>query len=129
MASEFSNYYKSWIIDKMLRNQAFTVPTAIYLALYTVAPTAAGGGTEVSGGAYTRQVVALDAASNGVTANTSEIAFTTSTAAWGTIVAFSIFDADTEGNLLMWGAITVEKVMTSGDTFKVAAGDLDLTVS
>jgi len=49
MAS-ISDYYENKIIDHMLRGQAFTPPSTIYLALYTVAPTDAGGGTEVSGG-------------------------------------------------------------------------------
>ena len=126
--SKFSDYYENKIIDHMLRAQAFTPPATLYLALYTVAPTDAGGGTEVSGGSYARQTFSLDAASGGATANSADITFPEATADWGTIVAVGIFDAATAGNLLMWGNLAASKTVNNGDTFKINAGDLDITV-
>lgn len=126
--AEFSDYYEDKIIDHMFRAVAFTPPATIYLALYTVAPTDAGGGTEVSGGGYARQSVALDVASGGATANTSDITFPTATADWGTVVAVGIFDAEIGGNLLMWSNLDTSKTVNNGDTFKINAGDLDITV-
>jgi hypothetical protein len=122
-----SDYYENKIIDHMLRAQAFTPPSTIYLALYTVAPTDAGGGTEVSGGGYARQSFTLTAASGGASSNSADITFPTATADWGTIVAVGIFDASTGGNLLMWANLTTSKTVNSGDTFKINAGDLDIS--
>jgi len=126
MAS-ISDYYENKIIDHMLRGQAFTPPSTIYLALYTVAPSDAGGGTEVSGGGYARQSFTLTAASGGASENSADITFPTATSNWGTIVAVGIFDASTGGNLLMWADLTQSKTVNSGDTFKINAGDLDIS--
>jgi len=122
-----SDYYENKIIDHMLRGQAFTPPSTIYLALYTVAPTDAGGGTEVSGGGYARQSFTLTAASGGASSNSADIIFPQATADWGTIVAVGIFDASTGGNLLMWAYLTQSKTVNSRDTFKINAGDLDIS--
>jgi hypothetical protein len=126
MAS-LSDYFENKIIDHMLRGQPFTPPSTIYLALFTVAPTDAGGGTEVSGGGYARQAFTLTPASGGTSSNSADIVFPTATADWGTIVAVGIFDAATGGNLLMWGNLTTSKTVNSGDTFKINAGDLNIS--
>jgi hypothetical protein len=125
MAS-ISDYYENKIIDHMLRGQAFTPPSTIYLALFTVAPSDSGGGTEVSGGGYARQSFTLNPASGGTSSNSADIVFPTATADWGTIVAVGIFDAATGGNLLMWANLTQSKTVNSGDTFKINAGDLQI---
>lgn len=126
--ANLSDYYENKIIDHMFRNQAFTPPSTLYLALYTVAPSDAGGGTEVSGGSYARQSFTLTAASGGASSNSADITFPTATANWGTIVAVGILDASTGGNLLMWGNLASSKIVNSGDTFKINAGDLDITI-
>lgn len=126
--AKFSDYYENKIIEHMLRNQSFTPPSTLYLALYTTAPSDAGGGTEVSGGSYARQSFTLTAASGGATSNSADITFPTATADWGTIVAVGIFDAQTGGNLLMYGDLETSKTVNSGDTFVIKAGDLDITV-
>jgi len=124
----FSDYYENKVIDHMLRNQAFTPPSTVYVGLYTAAPTDAGGGTEVSGGSYARQAVTLAAASNGATQNSADITFPTATADWGTIVAAGLFDASTAGNLLAWNNLTASKTVNNGDTFKITAGSLTISV-
>lgn len=124
----FSDYFENWVIDHMLRAQAFTPPATIYVGLFTVAPTDAGGGTEVSGGGYARQAVTLSAASGGATSNSATITFPQATANWGTVVAAGLFDAVTAGNLLAWNNLTQSKPVNTGDTFQFFAGDLDITV-
>jgi len=123
-----TDYYEGKIIEHMLRNQAFTPPATIYLALYTVAPTDTGGGTEVSGGGYARQSFTLTAATAGSTSNSADIVFPTATADWGTIVAVGIFDAATAGNLLWYGNLSTSKTVLNGDTFKILAGNLSITL-
>jgi hypothetical protein len=86
----------------------FPMPTA-YVALFTAVGTDAGAGfTEAAGGAYARAVTAATAwTTPGGTApstiqNATPITFQISTAAWGTIIGFGLYDALTAGNLLAW---------------------------
>jgi hypothetical protein len=123
-----ADYYENKILDHMLRAQSFTPPTTVYVALYTVAPTDAGGGTEVSGGSYARQPVTFSAASGGSITNSADITFPQATADWGTIVAVGLFDASTAGNLLWYGNLTTSKTVNSGDIFKISAGNLTVSL-
>ena len=133
MAGSKSDFLELELLDHVLGNAAYTAPANVYVALYTVAPTDAGGGTEVAAaGAYARATVANNvtnwpAASAGAKSNGTEIAFAEATASWGTVVAFGIFDALTVGNLLYWATLTVNKTIDVGDTAKFAIGDLDIT--
>lgn len=123
-----SDYYENKIIDHMFRAQAFTPPATIYVALFTVAPSDSGGGTEVSGGGYTRKSVTFSAASGGSTSNSADIDFGVATADWGTIVAVGLFDASTGGNLLAYGNLTQSKTVNNGDGFKILATKLTLSL-
>lgn len=128
--TKFSDFLEDVIIDKLLRNQVYSPPSTIYLALFTVTPDDSGGGTEVSGNDYARTAMVFSAPSPpGVTANNADVTFPPANGGnWGTIVAVGVFDASTSGNLLLWGALTVAKTVNDGDTFKVPSGDFDLTV-
>ena len=123
-----ADYYENKILDHMLRAQSFTPPTTVYVALYTVAPSDSGGGTEVSGGSYARQPVTFSAASGGSITNSADITFPQATADWGTIVAVGLFDASTAGNLLWYGNLTTSKTVNSGDIFKISAGNLTVSL-
>jgi hypothetical protein len=123
-----SDHYENIVINHLFRAQAFTPPSTIYVGLFTAAPTDAGGGTEVSGGAYARQAVTFSAASGGSTSNNAAINFPTASASWGTVVAFGLFDASTGGNLLAWDNLATSKTIGSGDQAVFSAGNLTLTV-
>jgi hypothetical protein len=132
MAGSKSDYLENELLDHVLGNAAYTAPATVYVALYTVAPTDAGGGTEVSGGSYARVAVTNNAtnwpaASGGAKANGTAITFPTATADWGTVVAFAILDAATAGNFLYWADLTANKTVSSGDTASFAVGELDVT--
>ena len=129
--AEFSTYLENKIIDHMLRNQSFTPPTTVYVALFT-ADNGLEGGTitgEVSGGSYARQSVTLSAASDGESSNSADITFPTATADWGTVTHVALMDAATAGNVLMHSALDASKTVNNGDTFKINAGDLDIAVT
>jgi hypothetical protein len=124
--SSKSDYLENNVINHFLRNGSVTSPTTVYVALYTVDPSDAGGGTEVSGGSYAREAVTFSIPSGGATSNSSLITFTTATASWGTITAFGIFDQLSGGNLLYWGQIT-DKLIDNGDTATFAASSISIT--
>lgn len=121
-----SDYLEVKLLDHTFRNVAYTPPVTVYVALYTAAPTDAGGGTEVVGGSYARQSVAFSAAITvtGKVSNSAVVTFSNMPAA--TVVATAILDAATAGNLLMYGALTASRTVIAGDNLTIAIGDLQL---
>lgn len=129
MAGSKSDYLENQILDHVLGGGDYTRPATVYVALYTVAPTDAGGGVEVSGGSYARAAVMNNAtnwpaASGGQKSNGTAITFPVATASWGTVIAWGILDAASGGNLLYYGTLAANKTISTGDTASFAASDL-----
>ena len=122
-----SNIFETTTLNWLFTATSVTRPTAWYIALYTVAPTDGGGGTEISGNAYVREAATMSVTGDNAT-NTGAIEWPTATGTWGTIVAVGVFDASSAGNLIAYGNLTVSKTITSGDVFRIPAGDLDITM-
>jgi hypothetical protein len=127
--SEISNYLENALINVTLRGTSFTAISTPYVALFTSDPTDAGTGTEVSGGSYARQSVTMGAPSNGASINSADVTFPTCTSSWGTVGWIGIYDALTSGNLLYHTPLDVAKVIDVGDVFKIASGNLSVTIS
>jgi len=126
MAGNLTNYLENKLIDHFLGTTSYTMPADVYVGLFTVSPGEAGGGTEVTGGSYARQIATFTAASSGATSNDTNIDFTGMPAA--TTVAIGIFDALTSGNMLLYGTLTTNKTTDAGDTLRIATGDLDISI-
>jgi hypothetical protein len=126
--SSFSDYLENAVLNHVFRNTALTAPASVWLALYTVAPTDAGGGTQVTGAGYARQQITFGAPSGGAISNTAAVSFTATGGNYGTVVAVGIFDASTAGNLLAWDDIT-SAVINDGDTLNFPIGDIDVTLT
>jgi len=124
--AEFSDYMENAIIN-IMRGVTFTGITA-YIALFTTATADDGSGVEVSGGSYARQPAGLSAASGGESSNSAEVTFPTATADWGTVTNIALMDAVTDGEMLMHSPLDVSKVIANGDTFKINALDLHVTI-
>jgi len=131
MAGTLSTALNNKLLDHIFKTTSFSVPTNIYVALYSVAPTAAGGGTELTGDGYARVVMdAWDASSSAATENTNAITYAAASGTnWLEAVAYGLFDALTGGNFLGWGDLTVSKTVTVGDTAEFAAGAIDVTIT
>lgn len=106
----FSQYTAEAALNWTVGKTSFpALPANCYLALLTTAPTddSGTGLVEVSGGAYARQginasfAVATGTGPMTITSN-ANVNFPVATANWGTVVAFAIYDALTNGNLLYW---------------------------
>jgi hypothetical protein len=123
-----SNTFETTTLQWLFTTDSVTRPTSWHLALYTVAPSDSGGGTECSGTSYARQsftmTVSGDTATNG-----ANIEFPVAGSSWGTLVAVGVFDAATSGNLIAYGNLTASKTIDTGDVFRVPAGDLDITLN
>lgn len=139
-----SDYLENKLTDLILRGQAFTAPATLYVGLFTAAPSDAGGGTEVTGGNYSRasftgnltnwsgtQGAGTTTASSGTggqSSNNGAVAFPTPSASWGNVTHFGIFDAASGGNLLFHGALSAAKTINNGDPApSFAAAALSIT--
>lgn len=127
----FADYWENEILDHLFGKGNYTPPT-IYVGLSTADPTDdATGLAEPSGNAYARVATSganWNAASSGTIDNANDITFPEASGSWGTLTHFVLFDAASGGNMLAHGSLSVSKSISSGDTAKFAAGDLDVSL-
>lgn len=143
--SNFTNYLENKLVDHIFRGQTFTAPAALYVALFTAAPSEAGGGTEVSGNGYARVAIANSLANwagtqsagsttassgtTGVTSNNAAINFPTPTSTgWGTVTHMALMDASTGGNMLFWGPLTTSRTVNASDFVSFPIATLITTI-
>ena len=153
-----SNTFVNKTIDWLFRAQAIglggasagagTGPTTLWVAAYTVMPTASTAGTEVTGGAYARVAVtsslanwagtqgagttAVSSGSSNVTSNNNPVTFPAPTGSnySGPIVGFAICDAVSGGNIVAFGTQTPNKTVNNGDPApSFAAGALTFSLN
>jgi hypothetical protein len=117
-----SAYLKNKIIKHVLGEASYTMPTNVYLALYTTDPTESDTGTESTGGSYARQQLSFANAVGGTkTSNTSE---TFSSMPASTVTHWGIRDASSGGNLLYFGAFDLPIALNAGNNLPIASGDI-----
>ena len=145
MASGKSAYLSAKVKNEILGAVAFSAPANVYFGLWTTAAAtdmdAYHGGTagEVSGGSYDRVTVANNTTNfasitgDNAKVNSTDITWPTASADWNSgsaIPQLGAFDGNAKtsaDNLLIWGDFTVAKSVLSGDTAKIATGDLSYT--
>lgn len=142
--SAMSDYLENILTDHLFRTRTFTKPATIGIALFTVAPSDSGGGTEVSGNNYARatftpgdtqwngtqgNTTGNSSGTGGLSSNAVTLTFPTPSGTWGNVVAWGIYDAASAGNLLIHGSLTVAKTINSGDTVQFAAGQIQVTAA
>lgn len=116
----------------VLRGTNLTAPAAVYAGLFSTTPANDGAaGTELAGNGYARQAItfgapAADTGNIRKVSNTNTITFGPATADWLQAVAFGIWDAATNGNLLYWDSLTTPKTVLNGDRAEFAVGALQV---
>lgn len=125
--SDASDYLENKLLDHSLGTSAFTMPTNVYVALFSNDPGDDNSGTELTAQpGYARQLTTFNAASGGSATNSSAETFTSSSGDWVTATHFGVMDALTAGNQLFHGELSSGIVIgTSGHTF--AAGDFTVS--
>lgn len=106
------------------------LPTQYYIGLSSTAPNTDGtnvGEPNASAGYARVELTTLGEPTNGVVTNTAAINFDESTASWGTITHFVIFDAQTGGNLLMYGALSTPRSVEAATIMTIKEGYLNLS--
>jgi len=125
-----TNFAEDLVLDWLFTTGSATRPTSWYVGLYTVAPSEAGGGTEVSGGSYARVSATFTVSGTAPTtaSNSAAVEFAEASGSWGTIVAAGIFDASTSGNLIAFANLTTSKTIDTGDVLRFNTGEIDITL-
>jgi hypothetical protein len=102
----FTDYFANKLLDHA-RGVAYTPPAGLYVALFSVAPTDTGGGTEVTTTirAAGRLAATFGASAGRQIANSAAVDFGLS-AGSANVTHFGIFDAASGGNLLGWNPLT-----------------------
>lgn len=128
-----SAYLAKALLEAVFRNQPYTSPETVYLALYTSNPTENDTGQEVTGGAYTRKPITFTdpATENGkqTIKNATDIEFDVATSDWGTVTHVGIRDAEIGGNLLYFGELESPRTILEGDRFVILAENAILRLS
>ena len=115
-----STYLRNKILDAVVNATSFSV-AQVYVSLHTGDPGATGA-SEVAGGSYIRKAASFGAASGGSAALDAAVEFSGMPSCTVTHVGF--WDAESSGNFLQGGALTAQKVVAAGDTFRFAVGAL-----
>jgi hypothetical protein len=114
-------YAQQQLLNAALNVAGYTLPTSLWLSLYTVAPTSMTAGTEVvSTYSYIREQAIFGAASGPSFVSLgpqSTITFpTASGGSWGTVVAFGLMDSPTGDNhLWFFGPLSQSRTINNGD--------------
>lgn len=125
--TKMTNYLESKLAQHVLKNTTYTPPTTLYIALHTADPTEVGNVSEVTTGTYAtyaRKAVTLGAESGGSCVSTVDLTWDTMPAI--TISHISVWDAASGGNALFYGPLGASKTMASGDSFRLASGQITL---
>lgn len=108
IVSGITRYGEKALLKHMFKVAPYTVPTHLTIALFTVAPSQAGGGTECADANYLRQTednwtAGADTDPESVS-NTDNITFP-AMAVSQAIVAVGVYDNSVigQGNLIAWG--------------------------
>lgn len=122
MASGLTNFAAKAIANAVMNGSTLTLPATWYVALFTVVPTASGGGTEATYNNYSRAAVTANSTqwpnASGTTtitiSNGQLIQFNAAgSGASATVVGWAIYDASTSGNMWWFGTMNSLSVSPS----------------
>lgn len=134
--SAASNYLETQLFNLIFRGTAFTPPAKTWIALHTADPTETGSAGEVSTStwpSYLRQDAAKGGAqadawtvpSDGTGKNALQLLYAMyDGAAPLTVTHFSVWDAQTGGNMLVYAPLASSRTINNGDVFVIDAQKL-----
>lgn len=126
--AEMTDYLEGKIYDAVFKNTTYTAGATVYLALHTSSPTDVGNVGELAvANGYAREACAMGAHTGGSGTNSGTITFTASGANWGSITYFSIWDASSAGNCLMWSIMDTARSVDDGDSLEFAIASITAT--
>ena len=137
-ANAATNYLERRLLHFLFKNNSLSFNSpgdSIYVGLATAVSAAETGSvTEANFTNYARQqvtasnwtLVGSDSTDQQTATNAANIEFPASGGTNNTITHIIIADAASSGNILFVGALDVQKVIESGDIFRINAGNLTI---
>ena len=137
-ANAATNYLERRLLHFLFKNNSLSFSSpgdSIYVGLATAVSTAETGSvTEATFTNYARQqvtssnwtLVGSDSTDQQTATNAANIEFPASGGTNNTITHVIIADAASSGNILFVGQLDVQKVIESGDIFRINAGNLTI---
>lgn len=127
MADNLSDTAENRALDWTLGLASVAPTTPLKVALVTANGSDVTAGTEVTGGTYSRQNLAVAAAVSGATSNSGDLVWTGMPAA--TVVGVEVWDDAGTPVRLWYGPLTASRTVAAGDELRLPAGSLTFTLS
>lgn len=129
MADNITDVAESLLLNWLHGVGTPTRPTTpLKVALVTANGSDSAAGTEVTGGSYARQNITLSSSTGGSgVSNDADILFAGMPAC--TVVGIEIYDSAGTPVRLWYAPLAASKTLAAGDEFKLAASDVDLSIS
>ena len=128
-----TTYFLNQVMGNLFKTKETpALPSEYYIGLSSTAPNISGGNvTEpLSNSGYKRvKLENLSEPADGVITNEPAISFDESTANWGTMSHFVIYDALEAGNLLMYDTLSTPRNVEAATIVTIKANSLTLTLS
>lgn len=128
-----TTYFLNQVMGNLFKTKETpALPSEYYIGLSSTAPNISGGNvTEpFSNSGYKRvKLENLSEPADGVITNEQAISFDESTANWGTMSHFVIYDALEAGNLLMYDTLSTPRNVEAATIVTIKANSLTLTLS
>lgn len=128
-----TTYFLNQVMGNLFKTKETpALPSEYYIGLSSAAPNISGGNvTEpLSNSGYKRvKLENLSEPADGVITNEQAISFDESTANWGTMSHFVIYDALEAGNLLMYDTLSTPRNVEAATIVTIKANSLTLTLS
>lgn len=134
--SNIANFLEEELLDHVFRNLAYTSPTTVYCGLIETGDYDA----ELEAGTLTHEITTYTGDRKAITfgapaqvdgkatiKNSAELEFLVMPAV--TVKYAIVCNAATEGNILYWCPLVVEKTCSAGDTFKIPTSGLVLDLA
>lgn len=121
----FADTVKNSWLDAFARNTSYA-NAAVWVKLHIGDPGAAGANNAAA--ETTRQQASFSAAASGATTNSAAVEWT-NVSTTETYTHVSLWTANAAGTFLGSDDLSSSAAVTAGDTFRIPAGDLDLTIT
>lgn len=126
-----TTYFLNLIAGNIFNTQTSpAIPSAYYIGLSSTAPSVDGtGSTEPTADDYSRiEITNFSVPENGIVKTVGPLSFNESTSDWGTVSHYVIYDAPTEGNLLVYCALDGAKSIEANTVTTFRAGEIEMVL-
>lgn len=128
-----TTYFLNQVMGNLFKTKEDpTLPDAFYIGLSSTQPSKDGQSVtepKKSAGYKRVKLESLSEPTDGVIKNNAAISFDESTANWGTMSYFVIYDQEENGNLLMYDALSTPRNVEPATIVTIKANSLTLTLT